>query len=82
MTGFSYTTNETYVPNEYLYQLTEPKNTKKGKMPELVTGAKWEIKKVNGENAQAIGFLHATNEFIVPNGYLYQLIELKNTRKG
>ena len=81
MTGFSYTTNEITVPNEYRYQLIKLKNTKKGKKPELTMGAKWEIKKVNGESAQVTGFLHATNETTVPNDYLYQLIKLKNTMK-
>ena len=70
------------MPNDYLYQLIKLKDTKKGKMPELTMGAKYEINKVDGESAQATGFLHATNEFIVPNDYLYQLIKLKNTKKG
>ena len=43
---------------------------------------KWEINKVDDENVQTTGFLHATSETTVPNAYLLQLIKLKNTRKG
>ena len=50
-------------------------------MPELTTGAKYEINKVDGESAPATGFLHATIVIIVPYDYLYQSIKQKNTTK-
>ena len=48
---FPHTTHENAEAYEYWYQLIKLKNTKTGKKPELTMGEKWEIKKVNGENA-------------------------------
>ena len=61
--------------------MIELENTKTEKKPELTTGEKWVIKKVNGENAQATGFLHTIIEITGPYDYLYQSIKQMSTMK-
>ena len=78
---FPHTIHENAEAHEYWYQWIKLKNTKTGKKPELTSGEKWDFKKVNGENAQMTGFLHATTGIIVPYDYLYQTIKQKNTVK-
>ena len=43
---------------------------------------KWEINKIDDENAQKVGSLHATSEITVPNAYMFQVIKLENTKTG
>ena len=44
-------------------------------------GEKWKVNKVNGENAQATGFLHTSIGNTGPYDYLYQSIKQLSTTK-
>ena len=79
---FPHTIHENAETHEYWYQVIELENTKTIKKPELTMGEKRKANKVNGENAQATGFLHTNIGNTGPYDYLYQSIKQLSTMKS